>query len=323
MFPWSESGEPMRFDRFMQAALHDPEHGYYGQRIRGVGRDADFSTSASLSGALGRAIASWADQALARTHCRHLIELGPGSGELAETVLRALPWHRRFRTTLHLVESSAPLRAQQQERLGRRVQWHADIQSALEASQGHACLYSNEFVDAFPVRRFRKETDGWSEQFVNPGQSHWQPIDTQPSSSAFTPDHPPGQIVEVHESYHSWLDGWLADWRCGEMVTIDYGEPIDRLYHRRPEGSLRGYFHHQLIQGAELLERPGHQDLTTDVNFTDLIDWTSGSLETLSLKSQSDFLADHLRAADQTDHFLAHPGGAGCAFQSLHQHPHP
>jgi N utilization substance protein A len=37
--------EPIRFDVFMQRALHDPERGYYARRIRCIGRGGDFTTA--------------------------------------------------------------------------------------------------------------------------------------------------------------------------------------------------------------------------------------------------------------------------------------
>ncbi|MGE9270822.1 MAG: SAM-dependent methyltransferase, partial [Verrucomicrobiales bacterium] len=110
MFPWPDSQTRLRIDTFMRAALHDPERGYYARRIREVGARGDFATSASLSGSLGRAIGHWANHSLRECRCRDLIELGPGNGELAAAVLASLPWPRRMRIRLHLVETSTPLR---------------------------------------------------------------------------------------------------------------------------------------------------------------------------------------------------------------------
>src|SRR5690606_37575823 len=131
-WPWTSS-DPLRADRFMAAALHDPERGYYARRIRGVGRRGDFTTAPMLSPALGRAIASWARGAMRESACGDLIELGPGEGTLAASVLSALPWWTRRRIRLHLVESSAPLREKQGEILGKRAIWHDSIGSALDA----------------------------------------------------------------------------------------------------------------------------------------------------------------------------------------------
>jgi len=47
------------FSKFMQRALYDPQRGYYTARIRTVGARGDFSTTATLSTQLGKAIAAW------------------------------------------------------------------------------------------------------------------------------------------------------------------------------------------------------------------------------------------------------------------------
>jgi SAM-dependent MidA family methyltransferase len=192
-WPW-ENDQPLRFDRFMERALHDPERGYYARRIRGVGKSGDFTTAPMLSPSLARAIAAWANRAMAETGCRDLIEAGPGEGKLAAEVLRALPFARRWRTRLHLVERSEPLRAKQQALLGRKARWHETLEAALEACGGRACIFSNELIDAFSVRRFRREDEGWSELFLSPGDPPtevWQAATGLPSSVQFSRIRPP------------------------------------------------------------------------------------------------------------------------------------
>ena len=303
----------------MAAALHDPDHGYYARRIRGVGQRGDFTTTAALSPALGKAIAAWANQALPEEGCRDLIELGPGEGVLADAVLKHLPWHRRLRTRLHLVETSHSLREKQQSLLGNQVQWHDSIEEALRASGGKACLYSNEFADAFPVRRFRKADDQWEELFLLPDREVWSPADQLPNSTHFTHPWPDQQIVEVHESYHDWLKSMFPDWKQGRLLTIDYGARVADLYHRQPQGSLRAYFHHQHFTGPEAYARPGHQDLTADINFSDLIQWSQPGTELVSHMPQSEFLAPFVDASNPADRYAVEPAGPGNAFLCLDQ----
>jgi len=319
LWPWneSESGR-LRFDQFMDLALHHPERGYYARRIRGVGRSGDFTTTPMLTPALGKAVAAWAGQALQSTGCRHLIELGPGEGHLAQAVLDGLPWSRRVRTTLHLVETSAPLRAKQQAILRKRVRWHDSLVAALEACGGRACIYSNEFADAFPVRRFRREPSGWSELHLTPAEQ-WETISELPDSSSFHRPFPAGQIVEVADAYRLWLGGWLESWRAGRMLTLDYGAEVGELYQRRPRGSLRAYFMQQRLEGPAVYENPGRQDLTADVNFTDLQIWSAPWLKTAGLYSQREFLLPHVDPARPSDSHAVDPDGAGAAFLVLDQ----
>ncbi len=314
-FPWI-SEEALRFDRFMAAALHDPERGYYARRIRGVGRGGDFTTAPMLSPALGRSIAAWAVRAMRETGCRDLIELGPGEGSLASTVRSALPLWMRLRTRFHLVESSGPLRQKQQALLGSRVRWHRTVEEALDACRGRACLYSNEFADAFPVRRFRREDARWSELHLAPGdppREIWLETADLPPSSVFRISHPPGQIVEVHDSFRQWWSGWLPRWTAGRMLTIDYGDTAEHLYHRRPHGTLRAYLFQQRLEGPAVYRNPGRQDLTADVNFTDLAEWPAAYAEDGSCRTQRDFLLPHAPPGDP----MLDPHGPGGAFKVI------
>lgn len=317
IWPW-KAGETLRFDRFMELALHDPERGYYARRIRAVGGSGDFTTTPMITPALGKAVAAWAARALKDTGCRDLIELGPGEGRLARAVLDEMPWWSRLHTTLHLVETSVPLRARQQAVLGKRVQWHESIAAAMDACRWRACIYSNEFVDAFPVRRFRREADGWSELFLAPAEE-WKPCRDTPESSVFRAPYPLGQIVEVAAAYQTWLESWLPTWQSGRMLTLDYGAEVPDLYHRRPRGSVRAYLVQQRIEGAAIYANPGRQDLTADVNFTDLQEWCSPWLESAAPVTQRDFLLPHADPSRPADAHAVDPDGAGAAFLVLDQ----
>ena len=213
------------------------------------------------------------------------------------------------------------MREKQATRLGKRVTWHDTIESALNACGGKACVYSNEFADAFPVRRFRCEEGGWSELFLEPQES-WQACDELPDSSVFALSFPPGQIVEVAESYHNWLRGWLPKWQTGRMLTIDYGTPVDTLYHRRPRGTVRAYFIQQRLEGPAIYQNPGRQDLTADVNFTDLQTWSAPSAETVQLMTQREFLLPHADLVNPADAHAADANGAGGSFLVLEQRAH-
>lgn len=317
------SGE-IRFDRFMQQALHDPERGYYARRIRAVGGRGDFTTAPMVSGVLGRAVGAWVARALRDTGCRDLIEIGPGQGTLAAAVLDCLPWSLRWRVRLHLVETSGPLRENQRQTLGRRARWHAHPREALAACGGRAVMFSNELVDAFPVRRFQLADGGWRELALAFGpdggaREVLRPAEPLPGSSVFRQDHAAGQWVEVHDSYREWLAGWLPDWRAGRMLTIDYGAPAATLYHRRPRGTLRGYLHQQRLEGPDCYRHPGRQDLTADVNFTDLTEWTEPWAGLVALTPLGGFLRPFADPDAAADRALLADEGAGGAFLVLDQ----
>jgi SAM-dependent MidA family methyltransferase len=310
----------IRFEQFMDRALHDPRQGYYARRIQGVGHGGDFTTAPMLTDAPARAIARWAAAALRETGCRNLVEMGPGEGTLAAAVLRHLPWHVRWKTRLHLVESSAPLAERQRKLLGRRATWHRSAGEALDACGGHAVIWSNELVDAFPVRLFQRTFDGWLEVGVETGDGSIResllPPAQLPDSSAFLASHATGQRVEVHEAYHRYLNDWMPAWKSGRLLTIDYGAESETLYRRRPHGTLRAFLLHQRLEGEAIYQNTGRQDITADVNFSDLQAWSRPWVSESKLTSFREFLIAH---GGELSAALAEADGAGDAFLVLNQ----
>ncbi len=328
---------PIPVEEFLASALHDPQFGYYRTRAPAPGRTGDFATAPTLHPVLGRAIAAWIRSGGSQAP-RSVIELGGGDGSLLAGVLAALGWWGRCSRHFHVVDTAVRMREVQRKRLAanRNVQWHETIESALDAAGGAALIYSNEFVDAFPCALLERTPEGWREVRVTrpacgiPIES-LGPVVTnirgvQASAIVDWPDAPLGQRVEVHAAYAEWLRGWVSAWKIGAMLTIDYGDTLPGLYRRRPRGTLRGYLHHTEVRGLDVYRNPGRQDLTADVNFTDLERWG----QTLGLRPASRhtlraFVHAMLpRETHDTDPLLRQlldPAGAGGAFQVLEQLP--
>lgn len=307
------------FDRWMREALYHARFGYYTANIREFGRRGDFTTWPALNDRLGRAIGRWILKSKPPGR-PNIIEIGAGSGELAGSIIKAIGWWNRPR--YHIVEISPLLRRAQQKRVGSRAAWHVDISEALAASDGAAIIVSNELVDAFPCRVFKKDPEGWSELALRIEETRaieeWinRPL---PESTAFMHPWPVGQRLEVHESFQSWRRDWLPAWESGIMLTIDYGDECPALYVRRPHGSLRAYAHHQRLEGREVYAGFGLRDLTADVNFSDLE--REAMVSTTAFGTLAKFIAnnDPSTLKDRTAKILDAPGGAGEAFKVLVQ----
>jgi SAM-dependent MidA family methyltransferase len=320
-----ECGGSIPFERYMQEALYHPEFGYYARNIRTVGRRGDFATSASLGEALGSSIARWLRANRLPGSRWSVIEAGAGTGELARTILRRLGLLGRRGLDYHIVETSSVLRAEQQRALPQfRIRWHNSMAAALAVCDGRALIFSNELIDAFPCRLFESRDGAWTEIAARLEGSrivecaHPRPA---PKSSALAGAAREGQRVEVHAAAAEWIASWAGAVREAQLLTIDYGDTMPSLYHRRPRGTLRAYFHHQRFDGAEIYHRFGKQDLTADVNFTDLRDWTEHcGWQTLDLISQAEFFARYgATHAGLHDAALADHTGAGAAFKVLIQ----
>jgi SAM-dependent MidA family methyltransferase len=237
----------------------------------------------------------------------------------------------------HIVEVSPALKKLQEDALaGLGVRWHDSINEALAAASGEALIFSNELVDAFPCSQVVRTGDQWSEVMVARSADGFEErfvpledrrlVDWRASAVARGDKFVEGQRCELHLDYAKWLGSFSNDFKNGWMLTIDYGDAIDRLYHRRPGGTLRGYSFHSMVQGLEIYERFGQQDLTADVNFTDLIAWgkTCGLVAT-GFETQRDFILRNLPGAlkrergDAALAFILNPQGMGEAFKVLEQ----
>jgi SAM-dependent MidA family methyltransferase len=330
----------MRFEDWMRVALYDPDLGYYARNVRSLGARGDFATAATLHPALGEAVSAWA--ALRRKELFggrlgpwNLIEAGPGTGELARTVLDALPFLERWTVTLHLVETSPVLLDAQRARLGGRATWHATMEDALAACGGRALVYASELLDALPVRVLRRRGGGWEELWISSNRAEsteeWRPASSEGAESsgafsAFSRSWPEGQRIEIAPAARAWLHSWKTFFLRGSLLLFDYGDCVESLYERRPRGTLRGYAHHQRLEGADLYASAGLADVTADVNFTDLIAWGEGQgLTTTRFETQSDFLrrfvprVDARAASEPALAFLLDPNGAGSRFKALEQ----
>jgi SAM-dependent MidA family methyltransferase len=344
----------------MDLALHDAELGYYARNIREVGARGDFATASTLHPALGEAVAAWATRRrrdlggpLARWD---LVEAGPGSGALAERVLESLPPLARRTVRLRLVETSPVLAAAQGARLGDRATWHATLDDALAACGGRAIVYASELLDAFPVQVLRRSGGGWEALWISvkggergerPGNSlkgnewleEWRPAASELTGSAapvsvfsaLSCPWPEGQRVEIAPAVRSLFlskksssSSSFSSLLSGSLLLLDYGETIETLYERRPNGTVRGYAHHQRLEGEDLYRWGGKADVTADVNFTDVAAWAAEAGFAVSpLETQGAFLARYVRGAaaragrEPALGFLLDPRGAGTAFKAL------
>lgn len=326
--------EAIPFREWMRRALFDPSSGYYSRNIRAVGRRGDFSTAASVGGALGDAVGAWLkDERRREPGVRAVIEVGGGAGHLTDAVRRSLGWLGRMGLRFFIVEGSAVLR--RGASAGLRARWFDDLPAALAACDGRAFIFHNELMDAFPVTLAEWNGESWDEIWLRWRGRRWMEerralgvgeAERSRFSALAEPVRGGPHRVELGTGALEWIEGWAAMWREGSMLTIDYGDEFPALYERRPRGTLRGYVAHQVVEGAAVYANMGRQDVTADVNFTDLIRWGERhGWWTAWHGAQRDFLRAHLRGwerrleRDAALRFLADEHGAGTAFKALVQ----
>jgi NADH dehydrogenase [ubiquinone] 1 alpha subcomplex assembly factor 7 len=186
---------PVSLAAYMAMALHDPVDGYYARR-QPIGAGGDFVTAPEISQVFGELIGVWCAEMwrqLGQPDPVLLAELGPGRGVLMSDLLRAAAPVPEFRHALrlHLVEASAVLRAEQEERLGHfEPVW---LPHVADLPDGPLLIVANEFLDALPIRQFVRGAVYWSERRVALDDENCFVFVEGPESPAASLLVPPGQ----------------------------------------------------------------------------------------------------------------------------------
>ncbi|MCX7713035.1 MAG: SAM-dependent methyltransferase [Chthoniobacterales bacterium] len=321
VLPWRE---------YMSLALYDPEFGYYSQSIKSIGRRGDFSTFSSFKedrDLITVSIKNWikrTKKAKKPLRSAPLCELGPGNGDLAFDLLKTMGL-RGWLERLHLVESSKRLITIQKEKLRfRRASWWNSPQEVLNKSGGKGIFFCNEFVDAFPCSLWQLTTDGWKEVGLKIDGQQIEEVLLEPAS---LPESNVfrhcgfgiGQRVETHESFLIWFKKWSMLAKNCVFLIIDYGGDVERIYRRRPQGTLRSYFRHERRNWPGVCFFPGMQDITADVNFDDLVSWAKKlGWEVNSFVSLREFVLANARRKETTS--SQHHGFDEFFVLELHRH---
>jgi SAM-dependent MidA family methyltransferase len=292
----------------MEAALYDPEAGFYATGGR-AGRRGDFITSAEvgpLFGAVvGRALdAWWAELGSPRPFV--VVEAGAGVGTLARSVLAAEPACAGALRYV-LVERSPLLRAEHARGLPLVLPVHAfaaghdpddedgaparpvpdgPLAVSLESlpPPGSAdVVIANELLDNLPTRLLERTAETWKEVGVDHDLTEvLLPTTVAP---AIGDDVVPGSRVAWQEGAARWLRDALDV--APRVVAFDYMTTTADMSRRPWTDWLRTYRGHD--RGRDPLVDLGSQDITCEV----AIDQLAAVHEPVSVRDQRTFLTAH------------------------------
>jgi SAM-dependent MidA family methyltransferase len=315
---------PITFARFMEAALTDPEHGYYTRGAPRPSREGDFLTAPEMDPIFGLTLARQVDDCwrlLGRPDPFVLREHGAGSGALAVAIVEglradgsdlllpgssdrpALVYEPVEVDRLRLEALVARLAAAAPEVVVRPVPTDDPGRAALTG-----VVLANELVDALPVHRVvgrPERPDGIAEVLVG-----WEEVPGTPANGRFVdvvgdPTTPAlaarlaaegivlseGQSAEIRLADAGWVDAVALGLARGYVLVIDYGAPAAELYDatRRPVGTLLAYAGHRALD--DVYTDPGDRDLTAHVDVTALeAAAAAAGLEVLGRTTQAAFL---------------------------------
>src|SRR5688572_957980 len=261
------------FARFMELALQ----AYYGRSDRQFGARGDFVTAPELGSLFGRTLARQL-----REIEGPILELGAGSGALAETLVSEL--EREYL----ILETSATLRSRQAHRLGAKVKFLERL-----PERWHGVVIANEVVDAMPVHAVGWRSSGVVERGVS-AQLIW---DERPARGALLEE---ARKIEVPVPYDSeiglagqaWMRSLAERLEQGVIFVIDYGFSRREYCHpQRSMGTLMCHARHRAH--GDPFERPGEQDITAHVDFSALARAArDAGREVLGYATQAQFLVN-------------------------------
>ena len=281
---------PIGFDAFMEAALYDPECGYFTSGpLRSV-KAGDFLTSPEVSTAFGETLAVFVEEERRRLGDPAgftLVEAGAGSGSLLGPLLATVD---RPLETWAVEASPAARRALEAVVPGRVVD---SLERLPPGFRG--VVIANELLDNLPSAMAVRTPAGWEESMV--GEADGTLVVTRGPARAevaswadrFSGPAPLGSVVEVQLAAGAWLEAALRRLDGGSLVVIDYGDSAEGLAPRRAQGTIRTYRAHHI--GPDPLDDPGDTDITADVNFTALVAVAENAGAEVEVHRQDDFLA--------------------------------
>ena len=267
-----DSDGPITFAKYQDTALYHPELGYYagGQRS---GWRGHFLTSAELDPAFG---ALWAVgfrrvwERLGRPETFELIEVGPGEGGFANSILGVVEGDFADALVYRLVERIPALAERQMSLLSTydNVVWSVSID---ETPAAHGALMANEVLDNLPVHLLEYRGDEFVELYVQAPASGLEFVPGPVSSSRVSRlldsvDHEPndGQRLEVAPAAVDFVRSCATAVARGSVFLVDYGLTWRELVERR-SGTLVSYS--DAGTDDAVLDRPGEKDITSHANW--------------------------------------------------------
>lgn len=275
---------PIRFRDWMQAALYDERGGYYCRPdlIR-QGREGDYRTAPETSPLFAATFAKLFAELfleLGSPAAWTIFETGAAGGEFAYGILSTLraKYTDVFQATSYVIDEVSPAT---RRRAAERLSEFADrlgFQRLAEIDTpviGGVC-FSNELIDAFPVDRVIMRNGRLSELYVGFQQDEFIWVEREPAPAVAEYCRraelrlAEGQVAEINLAADEYISRAAGLFEHGFLVTVDYGAERDELLNSpdRFAGTLRAFRRHQLIDNV--LARPGEQDLTTTVDWTQI-----------------------------------------------------
>ncbi len=282
----------MSLDLYLEKVLYDKNVGYY-QKRNPFGIKGDYVTAPNISNIFSEMIAIWLVsfwENLKKPKNLNFVELGPGNGDFCLILLKTLKNFPEAFNSINIIlyEKSEKLKKIQKKRIvSQKVSW---IENLKKIKKGPIIFFGNEFLDALPIKQFKKINNSIFERYVDFKKNRLnfvfkkaikKQINKLKSYKLLRDDG----IIEYPEYGFKELDVVCKKIKKlnGGVLFIDYGYKV-----KKNINTLQSVIKHRF---NDICKNVGNADITSLVNFGLYKEYfDSNDLFVENIISQSEFL---------------------------------
>ena len=279
-------------DLFLEKALYHRNFGYY-QKHNPFGIKGDFVTAPNISNIFCEIVTIWVIsfwENLNKPKHLNFIELGPGNGDFCLVLIKTLKNFPEILNSINIIlyEKSEKLKKIQKKRIiSKKVSW---VNNLKEIKNGPVIFFGNEFLDALPIKQFKKVNHDIYEKYVA----------LQKNNIKFVFKKAPKKQVNKLKNFKLLSENGIIEYPeygfkeleiiCkkikklnGGVLFIDYGYKT-----KNNINTLQSVVKHKY---NDIKENIGNADITSLVNFNlykDYFNWNNLYVE--KIITQSEFL---------------------------------
>tara|TARA_Y100000590_G_scaffold142102_2_gene163003 strand:- start:2376 stop:3419 length:1044 start_codon:yes stop_codon:yes gene_type:complete len=255
-------------DKFIHKALYDKSKGYYTNK-NPIGHQGDFITSPYISIMFSEMITIWLISFWEKLGCPkriNIIELGAGSGEMMNQILKTVANFKKFKSSakFYIHEKSLYLKKIQKDKIKKYgIKWMDNLN---KIPNYPSIFIANEFFDALPIKQYIKKKNYWFERFITAKNNRLSFVDIKTKLSniekvikdKITFDQNFIEYSPIAFKKLSLISKIIRS-QNGGILIIDYGYNSKKMF-----DTLQSVKNHKK---NNFLENIYHSDITHMINF--------------------------------------------------------
>ena len=263
----------MSFSFFMEEALYRNQDSYYADSKEKFGDGGDFITAPGISQFFSDSILIMLEKMSEQVEM-HILELGPGDGRMGLKIIKNLK-EKNIKYKYFFLEISDELTQLQKKNVKdffmedvttKKINWIKHIPQNFSG-----VIIGNEFLDALPFNIYEKKGELFEKIVILDSNERlkFKSIPCNNSGLKNKVNYLKHDFIFEYVDYSNYLKEILKNFAKGFVFFIDYGHAESEYFNlNRSNGSFRLFHQHKLVDSP--FDNIGNQDITADVNFSDL-----------------------------------------------------